>query len=288
VSALPVRREGMTLVEADQLEADALDALDAVDTPEAAEALLGRIKLADQAIRLSKLGADREQRWGRIRLLGERLYGELLGPAEHGGDRRSGSTSTPQVERDYSGEHRAREVASVPEPVFKEYVETAEQPTRSGLLREAGKMDVHYSSSTDEWATPQDFYNVVHAEFGFDLDVCALDSSAKCPRYFTPDTDGLAQEWTGTVWMNPPYGDVIVHWVKKAWESAQAGATVVCLVPARTDTGWFQDYCLDQGEVRFLRGRLRFGNADASAPFPSCLVVLGPNAERLAYGWDWR
>jgi hypothetical protein len=88
--------------------------------------------------------------------------------------------------------------------------------------------------------------------------------------------------------MNPPYGDVIVHWVKKAWESAQAGATVVCLVPARTDTGWFQDYCLDQGEVRFLRGRLRFGNADASAPFPSCLVVLGPNVERLAYGWDWR
>lgn len=143
------------------------------------------------------------------------------------------------------------------------------------------------SGGTDEWATPQDFYDVVNAEFGFDLDVCALDSSAKCARYFTPDTDGLAHEWTGTVWMNPPYGDVIATWMAKAFESAKAGATVVCLVPARTDTGWFHDYAFP-GQVRFIKGRLRFGEAEASAPFPSCLVVLGPNVEKAAFDWSWR
>jgi phage N-6-adenine-methyltransferase len=151
----------------------------------------------------------------------------------------------------------------------------------------ADPMAVHYSSETDEWATPQDFFDVVNAEFSFTLDVCALDASAKCEHYFTPEADGLAQNWTGTCWMNPPYGDVIGDWVQKAYKSSQAGATVVCLVPARTDTAWFHDYCLP-GEVRLIRGRLRFGAADASAPFPSCLVVLGPDVEQRAFGWDWR
>lgn len=278
---------GTTLAQADAWEADALDAIETVDDPDAAEALLARIKLAEQAIRLSRLGADREQRWGRVRLMGERRYGELLGPAKHGGDRRSESTSTAEVDRDYTAEHRAREVAEVPEPAFQEYVDTAGQPTRAGLLREANKLAVHFSSATDEWATPQDFYDIINAEFGFDLDVCALDSSAKCERYFTPETDGLAQNWTGVVWMNPPYGDVIAQWVAKAHESATAGATVVCLVPARTDTAWFHEHCFP-GEVRFICGRLRFGNADASAPFPSALVVLGPDVEPRAFGWAWR
>jgi phage N-6-adenine-methyltransferase len=162
----------------------------------------------------------------------------------------------------------------------REVVEQREERTRP-------RLDVHFSSATDEWATPQDFYDVVNAEFRFDLDACALDSSAKCERYFTPETDGLAQEWTGTVWMNPPYGDVIPQWVEKAHRSAVAGATVVCLVPSRTDTAWFHDHCFP-GEVRFIRGRLRFGGADASAPFPSCLVVLGPHIEQRAFAWDWR
>jgi phage N-6-adenine-methyltransferase len=153
--------------------------------------------------------------------------------------------------------------------------------------KRADKMAVHYSSATDEWATPQDFYDAVNDEFGFDLDVCALETSAKCDRYFTPDTDGLAQEWTGTVWMNPPYGDVIKDWVAKAHQSALAGATVVCLVPARTDTAWFHDHCFP-GEVRFIKGRLRFGQAEASAPFPSALVILGPAIEQRAYAWNWR
>lgn len=189
----------------------------------------------------------------------------------------------------------ARELPREPEGAVDAWSEAVERhgdkPTalevREIVAERNGKFDVHFSSATDEWATPQDFFNVVHAEFGFDLDACALPSSAKCERYFGPEQDGLAQNWTGTVWMNPPYGDVIGRWVQKAHESAQAGATVVCLVPARTDTAWFHDHCLP-GEVRLIRGRLRFGDADASAPFPSALVVLGPNIEQRAYGWDWR
>lgn len=166
-----------------------------------------------------------------------------------------------------------------PSPTAAQVREVVQPLTRGQLSNQSG--------GTDEWATPQDFYDVVNREFGFDLDVCALDSSAKCARYFTPDTDGLAQEWTGTVWMNPPYGDVIAQWMQKAYESAQAGATVVCLVPARTDTGWFHDFAFP-GEVRFIKGRLRFGEAEASAPFPSCLVVLGPDVEKAAFDWSWR
>lgn len=167
----------------------------------------------------------------------------------------------------------------VPDAEVIEPEADAPSPTRGQLSNQKG--------GTDEWATPQDFYDVVNAEFGFDLDACALDSSAKCERYFTPELDGLAHDWTGTVWMNPPYGDVIAQWMAKAHESAQAGATVVCLVPARTDTAWFHDHCFP-GEVRFIKGRLRFGEAEASAPFPSCLVVLGPDVEKAAFDWTWR
>lgn len=136
------------------------------------------------------------------------------------------------------------------------------------------KMDVHYSSQTDEWATPQDLFDELNAEFGFGLDVCALPSSAKCEKYFTPEVDGLAQEWIGSCWMNPPYGDVIGDWIQKAKQSAENGATVVCLVPARVDTNWWWDNCR-YAEIRFIRGRLKFGKSENSAPFPSAVVVFG-------------
>lgn len=132
-----------------------------------------------------------------------------------------------------------------------------------------------WSSATDEWATPQDFFDDLDAELHFTLDPCATPENAKCLRYFTREDDGLAQEWTGVVFMNPPYGRGIGAWVRKAYESAQAGATVACLLPARTDTAWFHDYCA-RGEVRFVRGRLRFGGAKENAPFPSMVVVFRP------------
>lgn len=138
-------------------------------------------------------------------------------------------------------------------------------------------MNVHFSSKTDDWATPQDLFDKLNNHFNFTLDVCASDDNAKCSEYFTVDDDGLQQDWTttpGAAFMNPPYGREIIHWMKKAYESSLEGATVVCLVPARTDTKWWHDYAT-KGDVLFLRGRLKFGNAKNSAPFPSAIVVFG-------------
>ncbi len=117
----------------------------------------------------------------------------------------------------------------------------------------------------------------------FQTDVCALPDNAKCANYFTPEIDGLSQEWIGMCWMNPPYGRGIGAWVQKAYESAQSnGATVVCLLPARVDTRWWHDFCM-KGEITYIRGRLKFGDAKDSAPFPSAVVVFRPTvAEALA------
>ena len=135
-------------------------------------------------------------------------------------------------------------------------------------------MSVHFSSKTDLWATPQAFFDQVAAEHGpFDVDVCALPENAKAPVFFTPADDGLKQEWRGRCWMNPPYGRGIGDWMRKAYEPSQAGAKVVCLVPARTDTAWWHDYAA-KGAVTFIRGRLKFGDAASNAPFPSALVIF--------------
>jgi phage N-6-adenine-methyltransferase len=133
--------------------------------------------------------------------------------------------------------------------------------------------EVMFSSATDLWATPQDYFDSVAKEFQFSVDVCALPENAKCKRYFSPEDDGLAQKWGGVCWMNPPYGRVIGKWVEKAYNSAQDGATVVALLPARTDTKWFHDYIYGKAETRFIRGRLRFGGCKNPAPFPSMLVI---------------
>jgi phage N-6-adenine-methyltransferase len=127
------------------------------------------------------------------------------------------------------------------------------------------------TSITDQWATPQDFFDQQNALHGpFDVDVCADATNAKCAVYFDKDADGLKQTWAGKCWMNPPYGRDIGKWMKKAYES---GATVVCLVPARTDTTWWHDYAM-KGKITFIKGRLKFGSALNSAPFPSAVVVF--------------
>jgi phage N-6-adenine-methyltransferase len=133
-----------------------------------------------------------------------------------------------------------------------------------------------FSSKTDLWYTPQDFYDGLHAEFNFTLDPCSNGENAKCATFFTIEDDGLAQEWAPhTVFMNPPpYGREIGDWMRKAYEESLKGATVVCLVPARTDTRWFHDYVNGVAdEVRFVKGRLKFGGSKDSAPFPSMVVV---------------
>ena len=138
--------------------------------------------------------------------------------------------------------------------------------------------EVMFSSATDNWATPQDFFDKLNAEFHFDLDVCADESNHKCVTYYTKEQDGLTMPWKGIVWCNPPYGREIGSWVRKALFASVGGATVVMLIPARTDTKWFHDYIYkrDNVEVRFVKGRLKFGNSKNSAPFPSMVVVFRP------------
>lgn len=130
-------------------------------------------------------------------------------------------------------------------------------------------------SQSVEWSTPQTFYDQQHAEHGFTLDVCATAENAKCARFYTLADDGLSQPWAGVCWMNPPYGRGIGAWMRKAYESAQMGAKVVCLIPARTDTAWWHDYVV-KGRVRFIRGRLKFQGKKDNAPFPSALVIFDP------------
>lgn len=139
--------------------------------------------------------------------------------------------------------------------------------------------DIHFSSETNEWSTPQDFFDHLDREFGFTLDVAATAKNAKCDRFFTLHDNGLSKDWTGEiVWMNPPYRRQIPRWIEKAKHEK---AIVVCLVPARTDTKWwakFWDYDrhrpIEGCEVRFLPKRLKFEGNPKDAPFPSAVVIF--------------
>ena len=137
---------------------------------------------------------------------------------------------------------------------------------------------VMFSSKSNDWATPQDFYNQLDAEFEFTLDPCASQASAKCSSFYTTDDDGLSKDWEGhTVFMNPPYGRKIGNWIQKAYEEGEKSNTrVVALIPARTDTKYWHNYCMKATEIRFVKGRLKFGqgNTKNSAPFPSAVVVF--------------
>lgn len=137
------------------------------------------------------------------------------------------------------------------------------------------KMDVHFSSEDMTWTTPDDFYQKLHEEFQFDLDPCCNKESAKCAKFFTEEDDGLKQCWDGhTVFMNPPYGRELPKWIKKASEIKNG--IVVCLIPSRTETRYFHEYLYQKShvELRFVKGRLKFGNATNAAPFPSLVAII--------------
>lgn len=136
--------------------------------------------------------------------------------------------------------------------------------------------DVMFSSNTEEWATPQDFFDKLNEEFHFSLDVCSTHENAKCAKHYTKDDDGLSQDWTGeTVWCNPPYGRQMPKWIKKCAEHGKQGGLAVMLIPARTDTKAFHEYIYGKSEIRFIKGRLKFGCSKNSAPFPSMIIIFG-------------
>ena len=161
-------------------------------------------------------------------------------------------------------------------------------------------LEVHFTNKSNEWETPRSLFKELDDEFNFTIDVCATKESAKCERFYTKQTNGLAQSWENEVaFMNPPYGREIGAWVEKAYRESLNGAVVVCLIPARTDTRYWHDYIFPNAEIRFLKGRVKFLNSgeeveyieqlglfgeeksevvssdgDMPAPFPSAVVIF--------------
>jgi phage N-6-adenine-methyltransferase len=132
---------------------------------------------------------------------------------------------------------------------------------------------VHFSSQASEWGTPQRLFDELHAEFHFTRDVCASAENCKVKNFWSKADDALAQKWEGTLWMNPPYGRAIAMFIRKAYES-RATATIVALIPVRTDSRWWHQWVMEASEIRFIKGRLRFQGAKDGAPFPSCIVIF--------------
>lgn len=138
------------------------------------------------------------------------------------------------------------------------------------------KMDIHFSSQSNEWSTPQDLFDELNGEFNFTLDPCSTHENAKCEHHFTIEDDGLKQPWNGSVFVNPPYGREIKKWVEKASIESKKCDVVVMLIPARTDTTYFHDFIYKKPnvEIRFIRGRVKFGDSKQGAPFPSMIAIF--------------
>lgn len=137
------------------------------------------------------------------------------------------------------------------------------------------KTETLFSRKSDEWETPDDVFASLDAEFHFDLDPCATQENHKCSQYYTADDNGLEKNWGGRrVFCNPPYSK-ISDWVRKCYEeSRKPGTLCVLLIPSRTDTRYFHDYILYRSEIRFIKGRLKFGESTVNAPFPSMVVIF--------------
>lgn len=141
------------------------------------------------------------------------------------------------------------------------------------------------TSKSNEWQTPQSLFDILNAEFAFTLDAAATAHNAKCKHFYTRQQDALKQPWTGIVWCNPPYGNAIAKFIQKGYEQAQRGATVVMLIPARTDTRYWHDYVMKAAEVRLIKGRLYFTQHGKTgpAPFPNAIIVFRQGNHRPAF-----
>jgi len=130
-----------------------------------------------------------------------------------------------------------------------------------------------FDSQSVEWETPDEIFAPLNKEFNFTCDVAASPENAKVGIYFTKEDDALSRKWHGRCWMNPPYGRDLPKWLQKALDESYKGVITVCLIPARTNTAWFHELCFNQAEVRFIKGRPKFNNADFGLPFPLAIVI---------------
>jgi phage N-6-adenine-methyltransferase len=135
-----------------------------------------------------------------------------------------------------------------------------------------------FESRKQEWETPPSLFERLNREFGFTLDLAADATNAKCSTYYTAEADALTLPWNGVCWLNPPYGlrhHKLSDWVRKAYrETQKPDCTVVMLIPARTNTRWWHDYCMKAEEIRFLNGRPKFGDAKHGLPQPLAIIVF--------------
>jgi phage N-6-adenine-methyltransferase len=175
----------------------------------------------------------------------------------------------------FTGHFLATQKGAVSVPRPRIYRTNAEKQA-AYRQRKRKRQPVYFRHKSDVWETPPALFDALDQEFHFTTDVAALPDNAKCSRFYTPGQDSLQQPWEGVCWMNPPYGPMLRQWVRKAYESAQRGALVVCLLPARTDTHWWHEYVLPHAEIRYIRGRLQFHGSGDSAPFASVIVIFRP------------
>jgi hypothetical protein len=126
------------------------------------------------------------------------------------------------------------------------------------------KLKVHFSSLRLDWQTPKAVYDELDKEFHFNFDPCPHNSL----------WDGLSIDWKERNFINPPYGREIGKWLAKGWNEHLKGKLCVFLIPSRTDTKWWHEYCMFAEEIRYIKGRLKFDDCENSAPFPSCIVIF--------------
>lgn len=127
----------------------------------------------------------------------------------------------------------------------------------------------------DLWETPPHIFNPLNEEFDFTLDPCCQIHTAKCAKFYTPQENGLLQDWTGEIcFVNPPYSrGNIDQWMKKCYLESLKGVVIVALIPVSTSSKWFHRYVWKKAEIRFYQGRIRFIGAPFTAPFSSCLAI---------------
>lgn len=233
-----------------------------------------------------RLGLGAENHAMEVRLVAARRIGELVPAVERSETGRGKKTvrnsdSFPNRQR----LTEFRKLAAIPLSEFRERIEMTKARQEKITCNKMLRGDWYQQSEEIEWETPQWLFDLLDREFSFNLDVCASLKNRKCKKYLSKDDDGLKQSWLGTCWMNPPYGREIADWMAKAHAESKNGATVVCLVPARPDTEWWWQNCI-KGEIRFLRGRLRWPGSDTAAPFPSAVIVLGKRVRENVVWWD--
>ena len=136
------------------------------------------------------------------------------------------------------------------------------------------RLEKQFESATVEWATPDNIFEPLAKEFLFALDVAANAENAKCSEFITREQDGLSVAWHGVCWCNPPYGRDISKWVRKAVYETWNGVTTVMLIPVRSNTAWWHELCIPFGEIRFIKGRPKFGGADEGLPWPLAIIVF--------------